>query len=520
MRHVLIVLILSAIVLLPGLGKITLTEHEVFAAEPAREMLAGGPVAYQQFAGQPRLQKPPGQSWLIAASVAVFGQTDFAARLPSAIAGALAAVAATLIGTWAAGRRTGLIAGLMLLTCVGVQQRTHLAEADMALAAAVAVANAAVVRAILSGPSPSGGGWVGAGSGESQSGALLRSIPSPNLSPRERDRIGGGVVFWAAVVAGFLLKGPIVLGFTVLPAVVCWAVLRFGFKDRRGSSIACGPLWWPLIVLGMLAIAAWVVAALHAMPFPVREAIDHWKHEIGDRVAGGIRRDPIVSYAWLVPQATLPWVVFAFAAIGPLVQRRLWREPVALFLICWGVCGAAMVTAIAFKRMHYALPMLLPVIVLSAVGFDRVLQATVRRFDQKKRPSVRTAALVGWFGLASAGWLVNWIKIAPGLDTGRPVTDFAAAVNANVPPGEPVYLVQVGQDRAAWYVRREPRGVAEMPAAGGYAVVKQIDSDDLLCERGGRVIATAEPYNPPGRHDEDEREGERRLLVRVPASQP
>src|SRR4051812_17405409 len=82
--NVLILLGVALVVIVALLGyRATLGEHEVYAAEPAREMLAGGNWLLQPFAGAFRTKKPPGQSWLIAASMFVTrSQNEYTARLP------------------------------------------------------------------------------------------------------------------------------------------------------------------------------------------------------------------------------------------------------------------------------------------------------------------------------------------------------------------------------------------------------------------------------------------------------
>ncbi|RZM07382.1 MAG: hypothetical protein EOP68_13995, partial [Sphingomonas sp.] len=151
--NVIILIGVALVVIVALLGyRATLGEHEVYAAEPAREMLAGENWLLQPFAGAFRTKKPPGQSWLIAASMfATRVQNEYTARLPSALAATGLALLLASIGARLAGRRVGLVAGLMTLTCYGVQVRARLAEADMALALCVALSHAGVLMPLLRG---------------------------------------------------------------------------------------------------------------------------------------------------------------------------------------------------------------------------------------------------------------------------------------------------------------------------------------------------------------------------------
>ncbi|MGC4030665.1 MAG: glycosyltransferase family 39 protein [Tepidisphaeraceae bacterium] len=388
--HLLWLLIAGAVCLLTFQGRRVLTEHEVFAAEPGREMLAGKGLLLQPFAGEYRTKKPPGQSWLIAASLGVTrSHSEWAARLPSALAGiGLALVVATMaarVGT----SRQGLIAGLMTLTCLGVQQRARLAEADMALALCVATANAAVL-----------------------SGSLPREYTGEGTRTL-------AILFWAAVAFGFLIKGPVVLGFTVLPALVSWAVLRFGVKNRPAATgVRRVAFWWPAVVGGVLLIALWIVLALREYP----PAWDVWMHELS-RVKGDVghgeeqRKDPLLAYAWLLPQSTMPWCVFAIFGLATAWRSR--RRPGNVLLASWGIGSFVLVSLSAFKVLHYILPAVAPVLMLAAVGFDRLLQRFLAGKSLEKRAGWEGASLAGWFGVATIAWLIWAAVIVPQKDWGR-----------------------------------------------------------------------------------------------------
>ena len=85
--------------------------------------------------GAPYTQKPPLFYWLAAAAGAPLGRvTEFAARLPSALAG-IAAVAATIaLGTLCFGRGAGTLAGLLLATTFDWSYRARTVQLDTLLA--------------------------------------------------------------------------------------------------------------------------------------------------------------------------------------------------------------------------------------------------------------------------------------------------------------------------------------------------------------------------------------------------
>lgn len=87
-RNFIIIVILGALLFLPGLGSVHLFDwDEINFAESAREMLATGNYSRVQINYQPFWEKPPLFIWLQALSMAIFGVNEFAARLPNALAG-------------------------------------------------------------------------------------------------------------------------------------------------------------------------------------------------------------------------------------------------------------------------------------------------------------------------------------------------------------------------------------------------------------------------------------------------
>jgi hypothetical protein len=89
-REHILILLLSACVYLPFIGHVHLFDwDEINFAESAREMLLTSNWFQVQINFEPFWEKPPFFFWLQALSMSVFGVTEFAARLPNALAGIL-----------------------------------------------------------------------------------------------------------------------------------------------------------------------------------------------------------------------------------------------------------------------------------------------------------------------------------------------------------------------------------------------------------------------------------------------
>ena len=480
LSHVLILWLAGVVCVLATTAKPILNQHEVFAAEPAREMLAGGSLVLQPFAGQYRTKKPPGQSWLIAAALGVTRhRNEWTARLPSALAGVGLAWVVAVLANKPGRPWRGLIAGLMTLTTVGIQQYVRLAEADMALTLAVTGANAAVLR------------------------ALAGDVP-----PRRRWAVG----FWGGIVAGVLLKGPVVLVFTLLPALLTWGMLRFSIKDRTAATaVARVAFWWPAVAGGVLAMFAWPVAAYVVYP-PV---LAQWKYELLDRSRGTIeqggrlRHDPLLTYVYALPYGLLPWCVFLFPAAVWAWRNRVWRRPATLFCVCWAAAGFVVLSAVAFKTLHYALPIMPPFVLGAAVGFDAVLAWWLRGRPVRRRVPLRRAALAGWFGVAVVGFAVNGAFVAPQRDRYPGLMPLAKTVDRTVPRGQTLYLYRLLEEQTVWYLNVPVRQTTALPPKPSYVLCW---SDDVpALEAAGRVTVLFKADAYLGR---EEVAGNRRWFVR------
>jgi 4-amino-4-deoxy-L-arabinose transferase-like glycosyltransferase len=212
-------------------------------AEASREMIQRADYIVPRFNNQLRLDKPPLAYWAQVASYRIFGESDFGARFPSAIAAALTALVIVgwgyRIGAAAAGWWAAIIFTVSLQTFVHAKA----AVADMWLVLFMTLA-----------------GWVG-----------YELIQRPRSNQRR--------LWWAfylSLALGFLAKGPIawIPLLTVLTTIVLtrdWQLARH-FKFLRGI----------LLMVGVVAL--WGIPALiqtHGQFF----AIGIGRHVIGRSLA-------------------------------------------------------------------------------------------------------------------------------------------------------------------------------------------------------------------------------------------
>lgn len=110
-RQALVVVALALVVYWPLLGHAGLTDSEGHRAIPGWRMLASGEFLVTHLFEHPYLRKPPGMPWAVAASSALLGETEFAARAVSALASTCAALLALIFAARWFGRAHALWAG-------------------------------------------------------------------------------------------------------------------------------------------------------------------------------------------------------------------------------------------------------------------------------------------------------------------------------------------------------------------------------------------------------------------------
>ena len=132
-------------------------------AEASREMIERGNYIVPYFNNQLRLDKPPLTYWAQVASYHIFGENDFAARFPSAIAAALTAILIFAWGRRIGGEKLGWWAAIIFTLSLQTFVHAKAAVADMWLVLFVTLASWAGYRTVSTpNAEPRSGGLPGA----------------------------------------------------------------------------------------------------------------------------------------------------------------------------------------------------------------------------------------------------------------------------------------------------------------------------------------------------------------------
>ena len=131
--YALLVAVCAALTL-PNLGASSLWDvDEGVNAEAAREMRETGTWVIPTFNYKLRTAKPVMLYWLQRGSYALFGESEWSARLPSVLAVWLTALLVYELGRRMFGRATGVLAGVVLVSALEVCVLAHAATPDATL---------------------------------------------------------------------------------------------------------------------------------------------------------------------------------------------------------------------------------------------------------------------------------------------------------------------------------------------------------------------------------------------------
>jgi 4-amino-4-deoxy-L-arabinose transferase-like glycosyltransferase len=330
-------------------------------AEIARKMLETGNWVMPQFEyGVPFWGKPPLSTWLSAASMAVFGVNEFAARLPSLL----------------------VMLGCGALVHALAQARGGRDQALWTLAPFAATGMVFIAAgAVMTDPALTFGTTLSMAS-------FWIAVNGPASARR-----ASGYAFFLGLAIGLLAKGPVAAVLTFVPIGV-WTL-----RTRQRRSVWAALPWIAGTVLTAVLVVPWYWAAERATPgfldyFLVGE---HWKRFVepgwkGDLYgAAHARPRGMIWVFWIA--AALPWSVFALAWLGRAATgrrddlRRLITDPWLLYLLLWTTTPMLFFTVSGNVLATYVLPGLPAFALLFAA-----LWVPAGSGAEVLRPAVRTVA--------------------------------------------------------------------------------------------------------------------------------
>ena len=268
-------------------------------AEASREMIERGNYVVPYFNNYPRFDKPPLTYWAQVASYKIFGENDFAARFPSAIAAALTALFIFAWGSRLGTAKLGWWSAIIFTLSLQTFLHAKAAVADMWLLLFVTLAHRAGYELI----------------GD-------RLSPSPDHTSNVKPQTSSWWwLFYLSLALGFLAKGPI--GWLPLLTVGLTMIFLRETPSARRFAFGRG------ILLMVSIVALWGIPALiqtHGQFFVVGIG----RHVIGRSLATmeGHGANSFGMYLLLLPFyfVTIFLSFFPWSIKLPWLIRKLWGE--------------------------------------------------------------------------------------------------------------------------------------------------------------------------------------------------
>jgi 4-amino-4-deoxy-L-arabinose transferase-like glycosyltransferase len=428
-------------------------------AEASREMIERADYVVPHFNNQLRLDKPPLAYWAQVVSYRIFGENDFAARFPSAVAAALIALSLVVRGARISDERVGWWSAIIFTLCLQTFIHAKAAVADMWLAFFVTMAH-----------------WCGF--------QLLRDRLTNDAMPALECKLYWcwWLAFYVSLALGFLAKGPIAwvplltVGSTVFYAPN--SQLRQRFKFARG------------IVLMLAIVALWGIPGL------VQTQGEFFRIGIGRHVISrsfatmeGHGLNSLGGYLLLLPFYFLTVFVsfFPWSVRLPSLIKKLWQNrgrPIdGSYIDKYLFSGAAIIfiifSLIKTKLPHYTLP-----------AFALIALLVSRHWPEQK-----TAAFQWIAAVMASLWIAIALILPPLLAQSSPAYALFQKSRAALRPEMEFGAVDYQEPSLVWYFRSCVKG--------WMTPLKQKDAAEFMDKAGPRfvilptaLVAKAFP-NPP-----------------------
>ena len=373
-------------------------------AEASREMIERGDYIVPHFNNQLRLDKPPLAYWAQVATYRIFGENDFAARFPSAVAAALVALSILAWGKRIGGDRLGWWAAIIFTLSLQTFIHAKAAVADMWLVLFMTTAH-----------------WAGY-----------------EIIQRAAGNWRWWFVFYFSLALGFLAKGPIawvpLLTLAAMKLLVRDVDLAKRFKFVRG------------ILLMLALVALWGIPAL------IQTHGEFFRIGIGRHVVGrsfgameGHGSNSLGVYLLLLPFyfVTIFASFFPWSIKLPALAKKLWRGRDKIDIYLFG--GAAIVfvifSLIKTKLPHYTLP-----------AFP-LLSLLLARHLIDHRQFLKRCAIV-----AAAIYLVVALFVAPSAARAFPAAQLFGQTRDQLRPEMEFGAVDFQEPSLVWYFRSRIKG--------------------------------------------------------------
>lgn len=385
-------------------------EDEPKNAACAREMMEAGNWLVPKFNGDLRTHKPIMVYWFMLCSYAVFGVTEFSARLPSALLATGTVFTVYQIGLTLFDRRSAMYAAIMLATSMMYVAVARAATPDATLIFFTTFAFYAFLKASAS--SPSSVFRMGSGTDSPP-----ESLKSPGWPSDYASRINPWLVA-SYISMGFavLSKGPV--GFLIpcsaIGLYLMWTADLQWLREHRTEARQAAHGAWTRLAKGIVRfwsprrfwqalrsmkphMIALLVGSI-ALPWYIAVSVatnGEWlagflgEHNVGrflspmEKHAG-----PIYYYVPVISMGFFPWSLFFPAAVWALYSfgksndSTIKERSAMIFLLSWTLAYVVFFSIAQTKLPNYVLPSYPAFALMTGWGLSRWQTAATRTSER------------------------------------------------------------------------------------------------------------------------------------------
>ncbi len=377
-----VLLVLASVVCFVGLGEHGFRSTEGHRVVPGWELLESGEVFPTRMFERVYVRKPPGMPWAVAASGALFGESEFSARLPSALSGVGMVVAAWwFCGMWF-GWRAGFFAGVAQLCMPTLWFTWRAAEIEALMLVSAQVAALSCAHVLVFGAR----GWK--------------------------------VVLWGLVIGLGLLVTVLAKGPAAVPVVGAVVVVGLVVRRRMGMGAAGG---WRAIGVGVgvsglvLGVLGWIGARMLRAAREAGAAVE--AQGVGDFVlradVGELAVFPLVLFVAALPVSLgllFPWGADARAEAEAVGEEGLRRYALGRVLAFGWLAAVGLYVVMLLGNPRYGLPA--QVLLAPVAGY--VFWLLGGGVMTGSRRVVARVMLLG-VGLGRWGWVSAWPVVFAGV---------------------------------------------------------------------------------------------------------
>lgn len=336
-----LLLVLTLWMTLPGIASVQVIDRdEARFAQATTQMVESGDYLNIKFQDKARNKKPAGIYWLQSVPVKIFtdpGENKIWAHRIISVLGAILAVFATYWGALAVlGRRGAFVAAGLLATTLVFTAEAHIAKTDAVLCGLSALCLASLLR--------------------------LQRQPSQIT----------GFIFWLALGAAIMIKGPIT------PAIIMLTLVSYGLWTREMSWLK-SLINVPGIILALLMVVPWAIAIGIVTDGAFYK--DSVVGDMGSKIAGGQEGHGLLPgyFTGTIGAAFWPGILLLVPglAFARLVASKNSGDPelrrAVRLLICWIVPFWILLELTPTKLVHYPLPVYPALAILGSGAFFAML---------------------------------------------------------------------------------------------------------------------------------------------------